>query len=185
MGDGRSRVASTRNHKKRHIKMRVASDVQAFANVAHSTKTFKDEPSSPRTFRMSKKETLQRIKQVEAQIRTMKEEAEREREATLRNARREALELTEQFQEKGEARYREIVSAAEGAIASEREYPRHQGASERERTNPNRGASAKSPQPRAEHQRRGRGPQESGGAAGRPRTTNRRSPSVRFDRPPP
>ena len=101
--------------------MRVASDVQAFASVAHSTKTFKDEPSSPRTFRMSKKETLQRIKQVEAQIRTMKEEAEREREATLRNARREALELTEQFQEKGEARYREIVSAAEGAIASERE----------------------------------------------------------------
>src|SRR3989442_117072 len=120
MGDGRSRVASTRNHKKRHIKMRVASDVQAFANVAHSTKTFKDEPSSPRTFRMSKKETLQRIKQVEAQIRTMKEEAEREREATLRNARREALELTEQFQEKAEARYPEIGNAAEAEIETER-----------------------------------------------------------------
>src|SRR6266705_3232046 len=89
--------------------------------VTHLTKTFKDEPSSPRTFRMSKEETLQRIKQVEAQIRTMKEEAEREREATLRNARREALELTEQVQEKAEARYREIVSAAEGEIESERE----------------------------------------------------------------
>src|SRR3989442_15575323 len=89
--------------------------------VTHLTKTFKDEPSSPRTFRMSKEETLQRIKQVEAQIRTMKEEAEREGEATLRNARREARELTEQFQEKGGARYREIGSAAEGAIAAERE----------------------------------------------------------------
>jgi V/A-type H+-transporting ATPase subunit G/H len=70
---------------------------------------------------MSKEETLQRIKQVEAQIRTMKEEAEREREATLRNSRREALELTDQFQQKAEARYREIVSAAETEIASERE----------------------------------------------------------------
>src|SRR2546427_12415040 len=89
--------------------------------VTHLTKTFKDEPSSPRTFRMSKEETLQRIKQVEAQIRTMKEEAEREREATLRNARREALELTEQGQEKAEARYREMGSAAEAEIESERE----------------------------------------------------------------
>src|SRR3989442_1142678 len=89
--------------------------------VTHLTKTFKDEPSSPRTFRMSKEEILQRIKQVEAQIRTMKEEAEREREATLRNARREALELTEQVQEKAEARYREMVSAAEAEIESERE----------------------------------------------------------------
>src|SRR2546422_11534489 len=89
--------------------------------VTHLTKTFKDEPSSPRTFRMSKEEILQRIKQVEAQIRTMKEEAEREREATLRNARREALELTEQGQEKAEARYRELVSAAEAEIESERE----------------------------------------------------------------
>src|SRR2546428_5419774 len=123
MGDGRSRVASTRNHKKRHIKMRVASNVQVFASIAHSTKTFKDEPSSPRAFRMSKEETLQRIKQVEAQIRTMKEEAEREREATLRNARREALELPEQFQEKGDAGYREIVSAAEGAILHARGQP--------------------------------------------------------------
>jgi len=51
----------------------------------------------------------------------MKEEAEREREATLRNARREALELTEQFQEKAEARYREIVNAAEAEIETERE----------------------------------------------------------------
>jgi len=121
MGEVRSRVASTRNDKKRQIKMRGAGDAHAFAIVAYSTKTFKDEPSSPRTFRMSKEETLQRIKQVEAQIRTMKEEAEREREATLRNARREALELTEQVQEKAEARYREIVNAAEAEIESERE----------------------------------------------------------------
>jgi V/A-type H+-transporting ATPase subunit G/H len=51
----------------------------------------------------------------------MKEEAEREREASLRNSRREALEVTEQFQEKAESRYREIVSAAEAEIGTERE----------------------------------------------------------------
>src|SRR3989475_9594928 len=89
--------------------------------VTHLTKTFKDEPSSPRTFRMSKEEILQRIKQVEAQIRTMKEEAEREPEATLRNARREAPELTEQVQEKAEARYREMASAADADIEAELE----------------------------------------------------------------
>src|SRR3989442_15931952 len=88
--------------------------------VTHLTKTFKDEPSSPRTFRMSKEEILQRIKQVEAQIRTMKEEAEREGEATLRNARREALELNEKVQEKAEARHRELGGAAEADIESER-----------------------------------------------------------------
>src|SRR5437667_419973 len=48
MGEVRSRVASTRNDKKRQIKMRGAGDAHAFAIVAYSTKTFKDEPSSPR-----------------------------------------------------------------------------------------------------------------------------------------
>ena len=51
----------------------------------------------------------------------MKEEAERGREATLRSARREALDIAEQFQQKAEARYREIVNSAEAEIGSERD----------------------------------------------------------------
>src|SRR5437899_12310287 len=74
MGEVRSRVASTRNDKKRQIKMRGAGDVHAFAIVAYSTKTFKDEPSSPRTFRMSKEEILQRIKQVRSEERRVGKE---------------------------------------------------------------------------------------------------------------
>jgi len=70
---------------------------------------------------MSKAETLQRIKEAESQIRTAKEAAERERELALRNARREALDLIETFRAQAETRYREIVSAAESEVASERE----------------------------------------------------------------
>jgi V/A-type H+-transporting ATPase subunit G/H len=70
---------------------------------------------------MSKAETLQRIKDAEAQNRTTKEAAERERELALRNARREALDVLEKFREQAEARYREIVSAAEASVASERD----------------------------------------------------------------
>ena len=70
---------------------------------------------------MNKAETLERIKAAEGQIRTMKEAAEREREVTLRNARRDALELLEKFREQAEARYREILAGTEAAVASERE----------------------------------------------------------------
>ena len=70
---------------------------------------------------MSKAETLLRIKEAEAKIRTAKEAAEREREGTLRNARREVLDLLETFRAQAETRYREIVAAAEAAVASERE----------------------------------------------------------------
>jgi V/A-type H+/Na+-transporting ATPase subunit G/H len=70
---------------------------------------------------MSKAETLERIKEAEAQIRSVKEAAEREREVALREARRAALDLLDQFREQAEARYREILSAADAGIASERE----------------------------------------------------------------
>lgn len=70
---------------------------------------------------MGKAETLQRLKDAEAQIRTMKEEAERERERTLRSARREALDLLDKYRAQAEARYREIVTAAEAAITTERD----------------------------------------------------------------
>lgn len=70
---------------------------------------------------MGKAETLQRIKEAEAQIRTSKEAAEREREQALRAARKEALELVETFREQADARYREILLAAETEVAAERE----------------------------------------------------------------
>ena len=70
---------------------------------------------------MSKAETLQRIKQAEAQNRTAKEAAERERESALREARRVALDLLETSREQAEARYREILTAAEAGVAAERD----------------------------------------------------------------
>jgi len=70
---------------------------------------------------MGKAETLLRIKEAEAQIRTTKDEAERERERASRSARREALELLDKYREQAEARYREIRTAAETAVAHERD----------------------------------------------------------------
>ena len=70
---------------------------------------------------MGKEETLLKLKDAESQIRSMKEAAERDREAALRNARREALELLEKFREQADARYREILNDAERAVASERD----------------------------------------------------------------
>jgi len=70
---------------------------------------------------MGKAETLLRIKDAEAQIRTTKDEAERERERALRSARREALELLDTHREQAEARYREVLTAAETAVAHERD----------------------------------------------------------------
>ena len=70
---------------------------------------------------MSKAETLQRIKEAEAQTRTAKQAAEREREITLRNARREALELLDTFRAQAEKRYAEVLAAAEAEVAIERD----------------------------------------------------------------
>jgi len=70
---------------------------------------------------MSKAETLLRIKEAEAQNRTAKEAAQREREAALRDARRAALDLLETFRAQAETRYREILAAAEAGLVSERD----------------------------------------------------------------
>ena len=70
---------------------------------------------------MGKAETLQRIKETEAQIRTTREAAERDREKTLRNVRVEASDLLETYRQQAEARYREILTAAETVVAAERE----------------------------------------------------------------
>jgi len=70
---------------------------------------------------MGKAETLQKIKETEAHIRTTKSAAEQERERALRDARREALELIDSFRSQADERYREIVAAAESAVATERD----------------------------------------------------------------
>ncbi len=70
---------------------------------------------------MSKAETLQKIKEAEAQTRAAKEAAEREREVALRNARREALELLDTFRARAEKRYAEVLAAAEAEVAIERD----------------------------------------------------------------
>lgn len=70
---------------------------------------------------MGKAETLLRIKEAEAQIRTAKTAAEQERERALRKARKEALDLLESYRNQAEERFREIVSAAEAAVAVERD----------------------------------------------------------------
>jgi V/A-type H+/Na+-transporting ATPase subunit G/H len=70
---------------------------------------------------MGKAETLQRIKDAEAQIRTAKIAAEQERERALRDARREALDLLESLRNQAEERYKEIVSVTETAVAGERD----------------------------------------------------------------
>jgi len=70
---------------------------------------------------MGKEETLLKLKEAESQIRAMKDTAEEERDQALRSARREALDLRESLREQAEARYREIVAAAESPLAAERE----------------------------------------------------------------
>jgi len=84
-------------------------------------KPFKTSLVVPGRCHMGKAETLQRIKEAEVQIRSTKEEVERERERALRSARREALELLDKYREQAEARYREILMAAETAVAHERD----------------------------------------------------------------
>src|SRR3970282_112926 len=84
-----------------------------------ATKPFKRTGDVPRAVRMGKEETLLKLKEAESQIRALKEVAERDREQARRTARREALELREKMREQAEARYREILKAAESVLAAE------------------------------------------------------------------
>ena len=98
------------------------------------TKPFKRPRDVPRAVRMGKEETLLKLKEAESQIREMKDAAEKDREQALRAARREALELREKHREEAEARYREILKAAGGTLAAERERILAAGRAEAEKT---------------------------------------------------
>src|SRR5881296_693925 len=99
----------------------IGLDSSPSLNPATATKPFKRPRNVPRSVRMGKEETLLKLKEAESQIRSVKDAAEKEREQVLRNARREALELRERLREQAEARYREILAAAEGPLKAERE----------------------------------------------------------------
>jgi len=69
---------------------------------------------------MGKEETLLRLKEAEAEVRALKDAAERDRETILRDARREALELHEKLRDEAEARYRDRVAEAAKKVEAER-----------------------------------------------------------------
>ena len=70
---------------------------------------------------MNKAETLLEIKGAEAEIRTTKEAAEKERDVNAREARREALELQERLRREADERAAAILRDAEAALAKERD----------------------------------------------------------------
>lgn len=65
---------------------------------------------------MGKEETLLKIKAAEAEIHAMREDAERERDRILRDARREALELRDRLREEAEDRYRAVLAEGEKPV---------------------------------------------------------------------
>jgi len=85
------------------------------------TKPLKTSRDSPRLTFMKKEETLQRIKEVEDQVRRSKDEVLAERERVLRTARRDSLDLRDALRAQAEGRGEAILKAAEAAIAKEKE----------------------------------------------------------------
>ncbi len=89
--------------------------------VAGRPKTFKRLRDVRRSVLMGKEETLRKLKEAEAQVRALKDAAERERERALRDARREALELQDRLRADAEERYRQVVAGADASLRLERE----------------------------------------------------------------
>ncbi len=76
---------------------------------------------------MGREETLQRIKDAEAEVRQAKAAAADEKERILRDARREAFELGESLRAQAEKRQEEILKAGDAAIAREKETALEKG----------------------------------------------------------
>jgi len=70
---------------------------------------------------MKKEETLQRIKQVEEEVRRSKDGVLADRERLLRGARREALDLRDSLRVEAERRQEQILKDADAAISREKE----------------------------------------------------------------
>ena len=82
---------------------------------------------------MGKEETLLRIKAAEAEARAMRDAAEQDRERTLRDGRREALELRDSLRIAADERYRAILSEAEAGVRPERDRTLTAGRAEADR----------------------------------------------------
>lgn len=76
---------------------------------------------------MNKAETLSEIKRAEADVRSMKDAAEKEKERILREARREVLELHESLRQEAETAAAAVLRGAEEGIAKERDAVLAQG----------------------------------------------------------
>ncbi len=87
---------------------------------------------------MGKEETLLKIKATEAEVRVIREAAERDRERVVRDARREALGLRDRLRKEAEDRYRAALAGDEGAVAAERDRILAAGRTEADRVR-NRG----------------------------------------------
>ncbi len=70
---------------------------------------------------MDKEETLQRIKDAEAEVRRVKGTALDEKERILRDARKEAFELRESLRGQAEKAQDQILKAGDAATAREKE----------------------------------------------------------------
>ncbi len=70
---------------------------------------------------MNKEETLQRIKDAEAEVRRVKGTALEEKERILRDTRKEAFELRESLRGRAEKAQDEILKAGDAATAHEKE----------------------------------------------------------------
>ncbi len=81
---------------------------------------------------MGKEETLQKIKDAEAEVRKAKTAAADEKERILRDARREAFELRETLRVQAEKRQDEILKAGDAAIAREKGAALEKGRGEAE-----------------------------------------------------
>ncbi len=70
---------------------------------------------------MGKEETLQRIKEAEAEVRQSRGTALDQKESLLREARKEAFELRETLRAQAEKRQEEIMRAGDAVTAREKE----------------------------------------------------------------
>lgn len=79
---------------------------------------------------MKREETLERIRDAEAEVRDMKVAAERERDRILKAARREALELQDRLRSDAQRHYDNILEEASAAIEGERRVLLERGTKE-------------------------------------------------------
>lgn len=82
--------------------------------------------------RMGKEETLQRIKETEAEVRRSRDAAQEQKERILRDARKDAFDLREKLRAEAEALQGAILTAGDATTAREKETILAEGRKEAE-----------------------------------------------------